>query len=322
MNVLVTGAGGFIGSHLVDSQLFQGHRVTAFDLHTERLNHAKANPNLLILQSDLTDPDAVKAAVHGIDIIYHLASAHLDVSLPDSYYNEVNVTATLNLVKIAHQNDVQKFIHCSSVGVIGNVETPPADEKTPCSPTNIYEKTKLAGEQSVLEYAQQEAFPVVVVRPAWVYGPRCPRTEKLFKAIKKGRFFLFGNCKNLRHPIFVSDAVRGFELCADSNVGIGEVFILAGEKAVTVEELVDEIASVIGVKPPSIKFPLLAGEVAGSAMEIMFRMIGKAPPISRRSLDFFTKNNAYSIIKAEQRLNFHPHVNLRAGLLQTYEKVN
>jgi nucleoside-diphosphate-sugar epimerase len=317
MNVLITGAGGFIGSHLVDSQLAKGMRVTAFDLHTDRLNHAKTNSNLTIIEADMLDSSAVFTAVKGIDTIFHLASAHLDVSLPDSYYEQVNVKATRELVEIAQQNGVKKLVHCSSVGVIGDVRNPPANEETHCFPTNTYEKTKLAGEMSVLQYAKQVSFPLVVARPAWVYGPRCPRTAKLIRSIRSSRFFLFGNCKNLRHPIFIKDAIRGLELCAEVEGIDRQIFILAGEKPVTVAELVQEIATQVGVKTPTLKFPLWIGTLAGLLAETIFSLAKKTPPISRRSLDFFTKNNAYDISKAMKNLNFHPQVDLHTGLRQT-----
>jgi nucleoside-diphosphate-sugar epimerase len=314
MNVLITGAGGFIGSHLVDSQLAKGHQVVAFDLHLDRLAHAANHPNLKLVEGDVTSHDMLGQIIRGMEVVFHLASAHLDVTLPHSYYEKVNVSASHNLVKLAHQAGVKKYIHCSSVGVIGDVENPPADEETELRPTNIYEKTKLEGEQSVLQYSHQYDYPVVIARPAWVYGPRCPRTAKLFRSIKKGRFFLFGQCNNLRHPIYITDAVNGLELCAQVEHNNSQIYILAGERPVTVRELVTEIAAVVGSKPPFIRFPLFSGVIAGYLIQFLFQAINKPPPLSRRTIDFFSKNNAYDITKARQYLSFNAQVDLKTGL--------
>lgn len=322
MKVLITGAGGFIGSHLVDSQLEKGFDVRAVDLHLELLRHADANPRLEAVRGDITDAKLVKALVSGVDVVYHLASAHLDVALSDEHYRRVNVDATLHLLECAKDAGVQRFVHCSSVGVIGDVENPPADETAECHPTNIYEKTKLEGEKAVLKFAQRTGFPVVVARPAWVYGPRCPRTEKLFRTISKGRFPIFGDGKNMRHPIYISDAIRGLELCAETQNVDGEVFIIAGDAPVESRELVNVVSRELNVHTPKIHLPIVLGKWAGLAIESTFRLIGRRPPFSRRSMDFFLKHNAYDIGKARRKLNFHPKVDLHTGIHKTIASIN
>ena len=315
--VLITGGGGFIGSHLVDSQLAQGHAVRTVDLHVERLAHTADYPRLEIVVGDLCQPGLAERLVEGVDLVYHLASAHLDVSLTDEDYRKVNVDATLGLLKAARAAAVSRVVHCSSVGVIGDVKNPPADERALCHPTNIYEQTKLAGEQAVLQFAAETGFPVVVARPAWVYGPRCPRTEKLFRTIGKGRFPFFGDGHTLRHPIYIADAVRGLELCAEIGGAEGQVYIIAGDKPVTVKMLVDMIADVTGARPPRVHLPIAVGKLAGYALQVACKPLGRQPPFSRRSLDFFLKDNAYDIGKAQRELGFRPQVDLRTGLVET-----
>jgi nucleoside-diphosphate-sugar epimerase len=317
MNVLITGGGGFIGSHLVDSQLAQGHRVRTVDLHVERLAHTAGHPNLEVVVGDITDADLVTRLLDGIDVVHHLASAHLDVSLSDAHYRRVNVDAAVNLLEAARAASVKRVVHCSSVGVIGDVKNPPADETSPCHPTHIYEQTKLAGEIAVLQFARERGFPVVVARPAWVYGPRCPRTQKLFRTIGKGQFVIFGKGRTLRHPVYVSDAIRGLELCAEVDNVAGQVYIIAGEQPVTIEELVQAVAEVNEVRPPTIRLPIALGKVAGHALQLAFGLLGRQPPFSRRSVDFFLKDNAYDISKARRELYFQPQVDLRQGLTRT-----
>ena len=322
MKVLITGGGGFIGGHLVDSQLRQGHWVRTVDLSLERLTYTINHPNLEAVNGDITNVDLIRRLVAGIDVVYHLASAHLDVNLSADYYRQVNVQATMNLLAAAQAAGVQRMVHCSSNGVIGEVKKPPANEATPCQPTNIYEQTKWIGEQAVLQFAQKTGFPVVVARPAWVYGPRCPRTRKLFRTIEKGRFVMFGSGNTLRHPIYISDAVRGLELCAKTDNTTGQIYLLAGERPVMIATLVQMIAEVQGVRPPLIRLPVTMGRAAGIIVQIACKLLDRQPPFSRRSLDFFIKNNAYDISKAKQDLGFLPQVDLRTGLIKTFDWLN
>jgi len=317
MKVLITGAGGFIGSHLVDSQLQQGHDVRAVDLHLESLKHQSTHPHLEAIQGSITDNGLLRKIVADAEIIYHLASAHLDVSLSDSHYRRVNVDATVHLLEAAKEAGVKRFVHCSSVGVIGDVDHPPADETTECHPTNIYERTKLEGERAALNFMRRTDFHVVVVRPAWVYGPRCPRTAKLMRTISKNRFFFFGDGQNMRHPVYISDAVKGLELCASTASVNGEIFIIAGEAAVPVAELVDVMSKELGVRTPKLHFPIALGVLAGLGLEMVFKPLRKSPPFSRRSVDFFRKHNAYSIDKAKHMLGYQPNVDLRTGMQET-----
>jgi len=319
MKVLITGAGGFIGSHLVDSQLEQGHDVRAVDLHLDLLQPQSANPNLEAITGDITDENLLKRLVEGVEIVYHLASAHLDVSLSDEHYRRVNVGATLSLLEAARRAGVKRFVHCSSVGVIGDVKNSPADETTDCHPTNIYERTKLEGEREALTYSRRTDFPIVVMRPAWVYGPRDPRTSKLMQTISKGRFFFFGNGQNMRHPIYICDAVKGLELCASVEGVNGEVFIIAGENAVPVAELVSVMSGELGVRSPQLHLPIALGLLGGYSLEMAFKLIGKQPPFSRRSMDFFLKHNAYDIGKAKRMLGYQPQMDLRGGIRKTIQ---
>jgi dihydroflavonol-4-reductase len=208
------------------------------------------------------------------------------------------------------------------VGVIGAVKHPPADESTECHPVNIYERTKLEGERTALDFARRTGFPVVVVRPAWVYGPRCPRTAKLLRAISKGRFPIFGSGQNMRHPVYITDAIYGLELCAETPDIDGEVFIIAGEFPVESKELISVIRKQLNVRTPQIYLPVILGQAAGLALEHTFKLVGRQSPFSRRSMDFFLKHNAYSIAKAQSRLNYQPQVNLHTGIQMTIENTN
>ncbi len=319
MIITITGANGFIGWHLVRDQLARGRKVRAVDLSVSKLQELSGNPGLEIMKADIRDGRKMQEIVNGTDVLFHLASAHLDVSLSDDVYREVNVEGLGALVELAHQAGVGKFVHCSSVGVFGEIRNPPADETSPCCPDLVYEKTKLMGEEVVLNYYRKTGFPITVVRPVWVYGPGCHRTEKLIRSIHTGRFPIVGNGETMRHCIFIEDMVEAFECCAQRGEAIGEVFIIGDESAVSINTLVRDIAEIGNVTPPKLYLPLFLMKPLAAACERVFSLMGKDPPISSRSLKFFTNNTSFKVAKAKDLLGFTAKYGLQQGLQKTYD---
>ena len=316
--VLVTGAGGFIGSHLTEALLEAGRAVRALDLNLDRIQHLALTPDLQTLTCDIRDEKAVEKALAGVGTVFHLAAAHLGASTPETEFQQVNVDAVKNLVSFANRAGVQRFVHCSSVGVFGRIENPPADETTICRPELTYERTKLEGEKAVLEQGNSGELQVVVLRPVWVYGPGCGRTEKLFRAISKGRFVVAGQGGTLRHCIYIRDMIDAFLLAETSLAASGEVMIVGDQEATTIRDLVDKIAKITGAKPPR-SVPLGLLWAAAVTAEAAFLPLGKEPPISRRSLRFFTGNTAFSTERARSLLGFEPRYDLTRGLAETHE---
>lgn len=315
--VLVTGAGGFIGRHLAADQLSRGRTVVALDRDLGALGHLESE-RLELLEGDLRDERLLERAVAGVEVVFHLAAAHLSVATDGSEYRQVNVDALRRLAALSSAAGVGRFVHCSTVGVFGKLATVPADEDTRCEPELDYERTKLEGEGVLLEARREHGFPVVILRPAWVYGPGCPRTDKLFRTIGSGRFVVAGRGRSLRHSVYIRDAVEAFELAATAPDALGQVLIIADDRAVSVRSLVDEIARVTGArKPPSVPSALLY--LAGLGAELVFAPLGKEPPLSRRTLRFFSGNTSFDTERARGVLGFRPRYSLEAGLGETDE---
>jgi nucleoside-diphosphate-sugar epimerase len=310
--VLVTGAGGFIGSHLVDDQLAKGRQVTAFDINLDRLAHQADNENCTLVTGDIRNTELLESLLRGQQIVFHLASAHLEVNKPPEYFEEVNVTAVGRLVELCERHEVQRLVHCSSVGVFGSLESLPADESSPCRPTIAYEKTKLAGEQALRRTVQDLDY--VIVRPAWVYGPRCLRTLKLLQAIKRKKFIKVGFRKTYRHPIYISDMLDGFEKAATAPDARGETIIIAADEALRLDSLIEEVARAVGAQLRPVTVPLTVMWPACFLVERVWGVMGKEPPFSTRSLKFFTESSAFDISKAKRILGFQPRVGIREGM--------
>jgi nucleoside-diphosphate-sugar epimerase len=268
--------------------------------------------------ADVADRSVQRRVVAGVDVVFHLASAHLEVGLPDAVYHRINVAAVETLLEESWKAGVRRFVHVSSCGVHGRVQHPCADEEAPFRPDITYERTKLAGELLARDFHRLYGFPVVVARPAWVYGPGCKRTARLFQTIANGKFVMVGQGTNVRSAVYITDLLEALELCAIRQGIDGEVFIVAHDEHVTVRQLVDEIAWLVGVPRPRLHIPTWLAWIGAACLETAAQGLRRQPPISRRSLKFFTNNAGFTCTKARQILGFNPQVPLRTGLELTY----
>ena len=316
--VLITGAGGFLGRHLVAAQAGLGREVVAVDLDLRAISHLSDDLPIETLEGDIAESKLQKLAVRDVDTVFHLAATHLSVSAGPSEYRRVNVDALRGLAIQSRDEGIRRFVHCSTVGVFGALKHLPADEETACEPEFDYEKTKLEGETILLDAFRDHGFPVIILRPAWVYGPGCPRTEKLFRAIRRGRFLVAGDGSSFRHSVYIRDMIAAFEKAAHAPSGLGEVFIIADDEAVTIRSLVQQISHIAGASTPqSVPFWML--HAVGAAAERLYAWIGKEPPISTRTLRFFSGNTAFRTDRAKRVLGFQPRYTISQGLKETFQ---
>jgi nucleoside-diphosphate-sugar epimerase len=222
-----------------------------------------------------------------------------------------------HLVEAAAQAGAQRVVQCSTVGVHGDVEQPPADEDAPLRPGDIYQVTKLEGERLATEAASRSGIELTIARPSGIYGPGDRRLLKLFRGIARRRFVMLGDGQIFYHLTYVEDLAEGFRLCGTVREAAGRTYILAGGEVTTLEELVERIAQEAGVPPPRLRLPVWPFWMAGAACEVVCAPLGLEPPIYRRRVDFFTKSRAFRIDRARREIGFSPRVGLTDGIRRT-----
>src|SRR5579872_1900966 len=312
--VLVTGAGGFVGSHFAPHLAGRGFEVIGIDVHAPARSPGGERSGVDFRVQDIRDTRALAAALDGVDTVFNLASVHLDVHATPEQFESVNVKALEQLIDLSAAAKVRRVVQVSSVGVYGHVAHPPAAEDAPLNPDNDYEKTKAAGERAAREAARRTGLDLVIVRPSWVYGVGCPRTAKLIRSLRKRQFFFIGRGNNLRHPIYIDDMLAALELAAAAGPEVsGRTFNIAGPRWMTVEEMVGEFAQALQVPPPAFHAPRWLGLSVGWAAEQVSGIVGAEPPVSRRTLAFFENDNAFDIGAARRSLGFDPKTDLPGG---------
>src|SRR4030042_4492134 len=319
MKHLVTGGTGFTGKALVKKLLDEGHQVVALDykegLKTEELREWGAE----VVIGSVADKEIVKRCMKNVDIVHHLAAAFREMNVPESYYWQINVLGTRNVLEAAFDERVRKFIYCSTCGVHGNVDNPPAGEDAPISPEDYYQRTKTEDEPIVKEF-QERGLKTIILRPAAIYGPGDPeRFFMIFKRVCNGSFPMFGNGKTLYHPLYIDNLIDAFLLALEDGKGEGNAYLIADEEYVEIEDLVRRGGESLGIKVKITHYPIVPLIIAGHVFEKICKPFKISPPIFPRRVDWYRQTRAFNIEKAKRDLGYFPKVDLDEGLRRTAE---
>ncbi|HEX2248943.1 MAG TPA: NAD-dependent epimerase/dehydratase family protein [Gemmatimonadales bacterium] len=316
--ILVTGATGFTGSHLVRSLVADGMRVRVLARSATRAV-ARLPADIEVVEGEISDPPSLARALEGVKQVYHLAAAYREARHKEEYYWTVNFEGTRAMLDAARAAGVRRFVHCSTVGVLSHIANPPADERQPHNPADVYQRTKSEAEKLALARHEPAGMTVAVARPTAIYGPGDTRLLKLFRSIATRRFIMLGSGEIYYHMVYVSDLISGLRLLGEHPRAAGEVFTLGGEGYFQLRAIVDLIARLLEVSPPRQRLPAWPFQLAGSVCERICVPFGIEPPIYRRRVDFFTKSRAFSIQKAKQMLGYAPAVDLESGFRRTID---
>jgi len=306
--VLVTGAGGFIGSHLAESLATAGAHVRAFVRYTSRNDYGClewVSPEILesieIFRGDLVNPEAASAAVAGSDVVLHLGAL---VPIPYSYrhpreFVETNVTGTLNILEAVRRHNVERLVHTSSSEVYGTPQTTPIGETHRLHPQSPYAATKVAADQLGLSYHAAFGVPVVVVRPFNTFGPRQSARAVIptivTQALTQSEVVL-GTTSTTRDFMYVSDTVGGLIAAAAAPGVEGRVINLGTGNETSVQSVA-----------------LLVAELLGREIAITSSQERERPATSE------VERLLADVREAHERLGWEPVVALREGLVLTVE---
>jgi dTDP-glucose 4,6-dehydratase len=265
--VLVTGAGGFIGSNLVEYLVRRGAEVRAFVRYNSRNDYGRLEtcpPEILrevdVFTGDLTNPEAVVGALDGCDTVLHLGAL---IPIPYSYrhpreYVAANVTGTLNVLEASRRKPVKRIVQVSSSEVYGTAQTVPISELHPLSPQSPYAATKVGADQLALSYWYAFETPVVVARPFNTFGPRQSARAVIptivSQALSRDEVEL-GDTAPTRDFLFVEDTVAGLTRCAEAEGIEGETFNFGTGKEWSIGTVAERILAILGVDRPIVSKP-------------------------------------------------------------------
>ena len=316
-SALVTGATGFVGSHLVERLLAAGVKVCCL-VRPSSDRHWLDGLDVTFCEASYDDPPALAAAAAGMDYVFHVAGLTRARSL--EAYLAVNERCTRALLEaaIAGGGATRRFIYISSLAAAGPAPTPqPLDESAPANPLRGYGQSKLAGERACLA-AMADKLPVTIIRPPGVYGPRDTNFLPLFRtAGRSGIVPFIGRSTNQLSLVHVADLVEGTWLAAGSPAAAGKTYFL-GSGTYTQAEFADALAAALGKHLRRVRIPNLLARLIGEIGELKWTLTGKPQIISRRKIrDALQPRWTCTWQRAEQEIGYRPRVELIDGMKAT-----
>jgi nucleoside-diphosphate-sugar epimerase len=321
MKVLVTGATGLVGSHLVDLLVNRGERPRVL-VQPGDVAHDVPAGSVEPYTGDVRDRAVLEAAMSDVECVFHCA-ARTGPWGPEDEYESTNVRGLETLVGVASAAGVRRVVHVSSITVHGNDVRGAADEDAPFgAEPNPYSRSKVAGERLLQRIIKDTGAPVTIVRPGWVYGPRDGASFARFATmIRDGRMVTIGSGENRVPLIYVTDVALGVLQAAESDRATGRTYLLVNDEPVTQREYLGAIARELGVPPPSRRIPYRPALMLGAGLEAVARLARRRqpPPLMRYGVQMLGGENRFSIERARRELGFSPQVDLAEGVRRSVE---
>ncbi len=320
MKVLVTGAAGFLGGHLVDMLVERGDEVRALVRPVEDTSHLHTLQDVEIVQGDLTDSASLKRAVQGVQRVYNVAAKTGPWGLED-VYRAVNVQGLADLIHASLDAGVQRIVHTSSITVYGHhLHGIVTEEDAFHVEDNPYSRTKIAGEKLIANLVKDEGAPVVIVRPGWIYGPRDMASFGRFVSlVESGKGFIIGTGKNIVPSVYVRDVAQGLIKAGDANdSAVGQAYTLANDQRVTQAQYLNTIADCLQAPHVSLRLPYSILYSGARVAELTWRAMGRRnaapPPVTTYGITLLGGNQLFSIDKARRELGYKPAYDIQHGV--------
>jgi len=312
---LVTGGNGFLGSHLVEALVQRGYRVRCLVRKKSDLRWIEGL-KVEVFLGDLSDLDSLYGAVKRVNYIYHLAGVTKAIK-PQLYY-EANRDGTRNLLQACSENRErrQKFVYVSSLAAAGpSWDGTPLKETSPPRPISDYGKSKLEAEREVWRY--KDMFPVTIIRPPVIYGPRDRELLEFFKIVYRGFIPILGMKLSMA---YVKDVVEGLILAGEKEESEEKVYFLSSPGIISWQKIGEITSEVLGVKGMRLRLPAIFPYPVAFFSQVLSYLTSVPTGINlQKAREMRQKYWLCDIAKAKEELGFHPQYSLRRGLRETIE---
>lgn len=319
--VLITGATGFIGGHLVDANIAKGNAVRALVFPGDPEEDGLKKKPVEIVYGDVRDYPALEKACDGRDIVFHCAAVVTDWA-PQRLFEEVTVGGVENVCRAALKARVSRFVDISTNDVFGMDEEHVIDETYPLKPWNEpYPDAKIAAEKTVWRYHREHSLPVTMVYPLWVYGPGDKTFVPLLADAIVKRELIFWRRDAIVWPTYIGNLVDLLLLISEDERAVGNGYLVHDGESITLEVFCAHIAEALGVPPIRTHIPYFAAYAAAVAMEALWRLlrIRTRPLLTTYTVKNLGSRFRYTIKKAESELGWKPGISYQEGFTMTMQ---
>ncbi len=322
MKNLITGATGFVGSHIAERFLNEGEEVIALARKSSKDNDIKFLEDLgaEIYYGDITKYDSIKSAIENSDRVIHSAASTGEWIKKKQAY-DTNIKGTQNLLKGSLENKIQRFIFISSLGVAGlrnhnKTRTDIGYQKA----NDNYIDTKIESEKLVRCFSEKNNLPFTIMRPGFVYGERDRRLMKrMLENLEKGKFMFIGNGKNKMDLVYAGNLADAVYLASQTDRAVGEIYNVTDDNNLDIETFVYKICDIWGFEKPTKHIPIPVAKIAANMLEKIAKIRGKKEPplLTKTRLKFMSLNLDFDISKTREHLGYKPAINIDEGLKKT-----
>jgi dihydroflavonol-4-reductase len=313
---LVTGANGFVGSHLVEGLLHNGYQVRCLVRKTSKLKWL-SGLNVEYVYCDIAERDSLRDAVKHVDLVFHCAG--LTKARNREEYFKANAGGTKNLITACLENNpkLKRFVYVSSQAAVGpGADEKPLDESVPCRPITYYGESKLKGEKIALDHVSK--LPITIVRPPAVYGPRDTDILGFFKVANSGFRISFGFGQSFLSLVYVKDLADGIILAAEKPQSVGQTYFIADDRVYSWREAFEIIARVLDKRTIPLRIPRSFVFSVAFVTQSFCRLFGKTAVLNVQKAREITRRYwGLDVSKAETQLGFSAEHDLAEGAEQT-----
>lgn len=317
--VLITGANGFIGSHIVDKMNQEGYHVRGLVRKSSDLSLLQGL-NIELVYGDVTEPMSLEAAVKGANVVIHNAGLASDWG-PLDQFMKINYGGTKNLAEAAEKAGVKRFVLLSSVAIHGFGTPDVMNENSPINTQGFhYSISKWEAEKWLMDFGKSSKMEVTAIRPGNVFGPKDHTfIENYLDILVKGQGGYVNGGQSKTCPTYVHNLTHGIALAASHHNAPGEAFIITDGLDINWKQFTEKLTTSLGIKNPSMSIPFGLGNFIAGNMERIYKIFNskKAPLLTKYRMNNGGKAYYFSIDKAKNMLGFVPETDLDTAIQET-----